>query len=119
MKWDQTVNKFQLNVLYIHVHENLGEYVHRFIFVFSLLLNMTMKGISAKRNWVFATNSEFITPISLELNVANLWYFRLTLFDLIEFIAWNIKGLQHQVYKIRKFEFVAKTYFFACTYENI
>ena len=48
MKWDQTVNKFQLNVLYIHVHENLGEYVHRFIFVFSLLLNMTMKGISAK-----------------------------------------------------------------------
>ena len=34
---------------------------------------------------------------------ANLWYFKLWLFDLSEFIVWNIQGLQH---------WVAKTHFF-------
>ena len=44
---------------------------------------MVKKHASFKeRNWVFATNSEFIIPISLEFNVANLWYFKLTLFDI-------------------------------------
>ena len=41
-------------------------------------------------HWVFATNSEFIIPMYLEPNVANLLYFKLTLFDLTEFIVWNI-----------------------------
>ena len=48
-----------------------------------------------KRNWVLATNSEFIIPISLETNVVNLWYFKLILFDLAEFIVGNIYGLRH------------------------
>ena len=42
-----------------------------------------------QRNWVFSTSSEFIIPISLEPNVVNLWYFKLILFDLTEFIVWN------------------------------
>ena len=43
------------------------------------------------RNWVFATNSDFLIPISLKPNVVNLWYFKLILFDLTELIVWNIK----------------------------
>ena len=46
------------------------------------------------RNWVFATNSVFVKPISLQPYDVNLWYFKLTLFDLIAFIVWNSKGLQ-------------------------
>ena len=34
----------------------------------------------------------------------NLWYFKLTLFDLTAFIVWNIKGLRHWVAKILKLE---------------
>ena len=48
-----------------------------------------------KRNWVFATNSVFVKPISLQPYDVNLWYFKLTLFDLRAFIVWNIKGLRH------------------------
>ena len=51
--------------------------------------------LTLQRNWVFVTNSEFIIPNSSEPNVVNLWYFKLILFDLTEFIVWNIKGLWH------------------------
>ena len=51
-------------------------------------------------NWVFATNSNLLIPISLQPDVVNLWYFKLRLFDLTEFIVWNIKGLHHQFAKI-------------------
>ena len=60
---------------------------------------------SPKRNWVFATNSKFIIPISLEPNVVNLWYFKLTLFDLTEFIVWNVKGLRYKVAKKLELEY--------------
>ena len=30
----------------------------------------------------------------------NLWYFNLTLVDLVELIVWNSKGLRNQVVKI-------------------
>ena len=44
----------------------------------------------------------------------NLWFFKLSLLDLAEFIVWNNKGIKHWVAKIlriRKLEFVAKTQF--------
>ena len=45
-----------------------------------------------KRNWVFATNSDFLISISLEPNVVDPRYFKLwILLDQI-FWAWNIKG---------------------------
>ena len=50
-----------------------------------------------KRNWVFATNSNFLIPISLQPDGVGLWYFKLTLFDLKEIIVWNIWGLWHCV----------------------
>ena len=46
--------------------------------------------IKLKRTWVFATNSHFLIPISLEPNVVNLWYFKLILFDLAKVIAWKM-----------------------------
>ena len=50
----------------------------------------------------------------MEPNVANLWYFKFTLFDLTEFIVWNNKGhttLGCNDIEIRESEFVAKTQF--------
>ena len=45
-----------------------------------------------KRNWVFATNSDFLISISFEPNVVDPRYFKLwILLDQI-FWAWNIKG---------------------------
>ena len=59
--------------------------------------------IKLQRNWVFATNLNFLTPISLQPDGVNLWYFKLRLFDLTELIVWNIKGLEKRVanWKIR------------------
>ena len=66
-----------------------------------------------QRNWLFATNSDFLIPISLEANVVNLWYFKLIFFDLSKVIVWNFKGLRRWNPKIgiRKSEFVAKSQF--------
>ena len=35
----------------------------------------------------------------------NTWYFKLTLFDLTEFIVWNVKGLRHKVAKKLELEY--------------
>ena len=43
-----------------------------------------------QRNWVFATHSSFIIPKTLQSDSVNLWYFKLRLFYLPEFIVWNI-----------------------------
>ena len=64
-----------------------------------------------QRNWVFATNFNFLIPIFFKPNGVNLWYFKLRLFDLTEFIVWNISGLTTFDCKdiwIIKSEFVAK-----------
>ena len=49
---------------------------------------------------VFATNSNFLNPISLQSDGLNHWYIKHRLFDLTDFIVWNIKGLRHQVAKM-------------------
>ena len=41
-----------------------------------------------------------LVPITLQPDGANLSYLKFRLFDLIEFIVWNIKGLRHCVTKI-------------------
>ena len=43
-----------------------------------------------QRNWVFATNSNCLILISWKPNGGNPWYFKVRLFDLTEFIVWNI-----------------------------
>ena len=64
-----------------------------------------------QRNWVFATNSNFLIPISFQPYGINLDHL-----DLTEVIVWYIKGLRHQVAKNRgkQLEFVAKTHFLCC-----
>ena len=52
-----------------------------------------------ERSWVFTTISDFLISISLQSDDVNLWYFKLKLLGLTEFIVWNIKGLQHWVAK--------------------
>ena len=59
---------------------------------------LSIKQILKLRNWVFATNSNFLISMSLKPHGVNLWYFKLRLFDPTEFIVW-------------KSEFVTKTYF--------
>ena len=56
------------------------------------------------RIWVFATNPNFIIPKSQQPDDAYLSYFKLTLFDLPEFIVWNIYGLRHLVLKKLRFK---------------
>ena len=59
-----------------------------------------------QRNWVFATNSDFLFTISLEPNVADLRYFKLwILLDQVIWV-WNIKGLQHRGLKILWFKYL-------------
>ena len=48
----------------------------------------------------FVTNSNCLIPISLQSDYVNLWYCKLRLFGLTEFIVWNIKGLRLWVAKI-------------------
>ena len=43
-----------------------------------------------ERNWVFVTNSNFLIPTSMELNVVDFWYFKIKKFDATGFIVWNI-----------------------------
>ena len=53
-----------------------------------------------QRNWFFATNSNFLTPIAWQPDGENLWYYKLRLLDLTELIVWNIKGLGEWVAKL-------------------
>ena len=54
--------------------------------------------------------SNLLIPTSLQPD-AHLWYFKLRLLDITDFIVWNFKGLRHRVTKIlwlKKIEFVAQ-----------
>ena len=62
---------------------------------------LTKKVLSyIKRNWVFATNSDFLILISYEPNVIDLRYFKLWILLDQVILVWNIKGLHHHVAKI-------------------
>jgi len=57
-----------------------------FNYLITIIETWTNILISPQRNWVFATNSDFIITISLEPNVADLRYFKLwILLDQIKF----------------------------------
>jgi len=73
----------------------------------------TKHGRSWERNWVFATNSEFLIPISLEPNVVNLWYFKLIIIwsnriHSLKYLRSTTLESKDKVFK--KAEFVAKTH---------
>ena len=56
----------------------------------------------------FCHKLNFLISISLQRDGENRWFFKLRLFDLTEFIVWNIKGLR---YGGKQLEFVATTHF--------
>ncbi len=58
------------------------------------------------RNWVFATNSDFLITISLKPNVVDLRYFKLWILLNQIIRVWNIKGLQQRVLKILGFKYL-------------
>ena len=64
-----------------------------------------------QKNWVFATNSNLIIPISLQPYGANLWYFKLRLLSIsinsLKYLRSTTMG--YKDIEIRKSEFVAKT----------
>ena len=57
----------------------------------------------SQRNWVFATNSDFLITISLEPNAADLRYFKLWILQLGQ-IIWVC--LQYRVLKILRFKYL-------------
>ena len=56
----------------------------------SKLIRLLGTYFSKEKNWVFATSSNVLIPISLQPDLVNLWYFKLSLFSLKEF-----KGLRN------------------------
>ena len=52
-------------------------------------------------NWVFATNSDFLIPISLLSGGVNIWYFKLRLFDQTELMRSSTLGCEDRDYKMR------------------
>ena len=65
-----------------------------------------------QRILVFATNPNFLNPLSLHPYGVNFWYFKLRLFNLTVLI--NFKYLRYPTFgckdvDIRKLQFVAKT----------
>ena len=61
---------------------------------------------SAKRNWVVATNSDFLIPISLVPNVVDLSYFKLLILLHWLILFWIIKASYHLVANIYGFEYL-------------
>ena len=56
----------------------------------SLTINYKIKSFDPERNWVFATNPNFIIPISQQPDDVYLSCFKLALFDPQELLVWNI-----------------------------
>ena len=71
----------------------------------SELNHLTPIFLHTSRNWVSATNSNFLIPIWHKSDNVNLRYFNLRPFDLTKYIVWNIKGLRHRVAQIRDYTF--------------
>jgi len=75
-----------------------------------------------QRNWVLATNSDFLIPISFEPYIINLWYFKL-IFSNLSNRSHSLKcqmstPLDYKDIGIRKLEFVTKTQFLCSVWRS-
>ena len=94
--------------LMCNVHKNRRTFMCNLSVIYSYMKMQTSPSFGGniqfqqfrKRKWVFVTNLNCLIPISLQSDDVNLWYFKLRLFGLTEFIVWNIKGPRHWVAKI-------------------
>ena len=74
-----------------------------------------------ERNWVFATNSNLLIPISLQADGANLWYFKLILILSISINSLKYlrsTTLAYKDIKIRKPEFMAKKLLYSSDFKT-
>ena len=86
-------------LIHIYPQREVHESIISLLFLDILVICLQEVFLILKRNWVFATNSDFLIPIYLQPNVVDLRYFKL----------WIM--LDVMIIGIRKFGFVAKTQF--------
>ena len=99
-----TNNYFGTNFLQFLAENELKIVVCLLVVSFLVVFVFVHNFFQSQRNWVFVTNSVFVKPTSLQPDDVNLWYFKLTVYDLTAFIVWNIKGLRHWFATILKLE---------------
>ena len=95
---------------HIFITKNIKPIIYLTATVFEIIRKLS----SIKRNWLFATNSDFLIPISLEPYVVNLWYFNFLIFlskksHSLKFQRFTT--LESKDIRIRKSEFVEKSQF--------
>ena len=81
-----------LYVSWILMHANISQ-----IQVHLKLLYHILKWQIPQRNWVFATNSNFLISLYLQPDGVKIWFFKSWLLDRTEFIVSNIKDLRHWI----------------------
>ena len=74
-------------------------------FYLILFLNLFL---GVEKNLFFVTNLKFSIPISLQPHGVNNWFFKLRLFDLTEFIVWNIYDMGLHRYRDKKIRVCGK-----------
>ena len=90
-----SLQKIILKIVFIHIFNNVSIklsiikcfFIALSLYPLSFFANTPIKYYKVnienmKRDWVFATNSNLLIPLSLQPDGANLWYFKLRLFYL-------------------------------------
>ena len=100
--WRQVVNSWVLDRSGIYFKTNLE---------LTSSITLLWFGPQQQRNWVFATNSDFLIPISLQPAVVDLSYFRLSISNTLILKYQRFTSSVWKYIRIRKVELVAKNQF--------
>ena len=114
--------RIQIYFTYIFLHYNLVKPEQKKTVIstcFVLNFQQNVSDICQERNWVFATNSDFLIPIYLQQNVVDLRYFNLWfLSDLsLKYQRFTPSGFTY--IEILKYTFVAKSLELAHVSRNV
>jgi len=74
--WNYKIMNYEISTIYECV-EKLSLIIGCNIWM--IFLRSELNVATFQRNWVFVTNSDFLIPISLQSNVADIWHFKLWL----------------------------------------
>ena len=107
--WRQVVNSWVLDRSGIYFKTNLE---------LTSSITLLWFGPQQQRNWVLATNSDFLIPISLQPAVVDLSYFRLSISNTLILKYQRFTSSVWKYIRIRKVELVAKNQFL-CVINNI
>ena len=100
--WRQVVNSWVLDRSGIYFKTNLE---------LTSSITLLWFGPQQQRNWVLATNSDFLIPISLQPAVVDLSYFRLSISNTLILKYQRFTSSVWKYIRIRKVELVAKNQF--------